>query len=114
MPTDATDPTTGIVRLVGELDLDTAPTLTSAVEELIDQGHRHLVLDLTRLRFCDSMGLNALLRLLRRTKGVGGSLTLMTPPDQVKRLLSMAGLDQILARHDHEVPAAATVVLLPL
>ena len=103
--TDPTSPTPGvgalrsIVGLVGELDMDTAPLFTTAVEGLIAQGCRELVLDLAQLRFCDSMGLNAILRQLRQVKGLGGSLTVMEPPDQVKRLLSMAGLDEILIRH---------------
>ncbi|QMU76835.1 STAS domain-containing protein [Streptacidiphilus sp. PB12-B1b] len=103
-----------VVRPVGDLDLDSAPVLIAAVEELVDLGHHHLVLDLAQLSFCDSMGLSAFLRLLRRTKSVGGSLTLMSPPDQVKRLLSMAGLDQILVRHepDGQEPEPVRVVHL--
>ena len=92
------------VDLAGELDMDSADQLTAAVTLLIGQGYRDLTLGMSRVTFCDSTGLNALLGLLRKTKAAGGSLTLAAPADPVKRLLTMCGLETLIARQDGPGP----------
>jgi anti-sigma B factor antagonist len=49
------------LRLVGELDIATAPGLQSAIEELCREGAREIVLDLHQLAFIDSSGLRVIL-----------------------------------------------------
>ena len=92
--------TRAVVALAGELDLDGADALTTTALGLIGQGSRHLVLEMDQVPFCDSMGLNALLRVLRQATGAGGSLVLVAPTDPVKRLLSMCGVDRIISTSD--------------
>jgi anti-sigma B factor antagonist len=48
--------------LTGELDLASAPVLEAKAKQLLSEGARELVLDLGRLEFIDSSGLNAILR----------------------------------------------------
>ena len=50
------------VTLTGELDLASAPVLEAKAKQLFSEGARELVLDLGRLEFMDSSGLNAILR----------------------------------------------------
>jgi anti-anti-sigma factor len=51
-----------IVTVAGEVDPDTAPALTTAINDCITQaGGRPCVLDLTAVTFLDSAGLTALL-----------------------------------------------------
>ena len=79
--------TTAIVRLVGELDLATAPELTDVLHGL-EPGCQRIILDLTGLEFIDSTGLRlefvitgaagAVLRVLRLT---GLDVTLPLAPD---------------------------------
>ena len=61
-------------------------------------GHHDLTLDMADVPFCDSTGLNAVLRVLQHAKAAGGSLTVADPSDQVKRLLSMCGLESLVSR----------------
>ncbi|MGK5643205.1 STAS domain-containing protein, partial [Streptomyces sp. URMC 126] len=49
-----------VAALAGALDIHTAPELRTGALELIGQGHRHLILDLGAVTFCDSSGFNAL------------------------------------------------------
>ncbi|MHA6761332.1 STAS domain-containing protein [Streptacidiphilus sp. PAMC 29251] len=93
-----------VLALAGELDLDGADVLTTTALDLIERGHRDLVLEMAQVSFCDSMGLNALLRVLRQAVGAGGSLVLVSPTDPVKRLLSMCGVDQIITTADGPQP----------
>ena len=48
--------------LEGELDMASAPALEGMFEQLLEAGARELVVDLSRLEFMDSTGLNAILR----------------------------------------------------
>ena len=92
--------TRAVLTLAGELDLDGADVLTATASDLIVQGHHDLVLEMARVSFCDSMGLNALLHILRQATTAGGSLVLVSPTDPVKRLLSMCGVDRIISTSD--------------
>ena len=48
--------------LTGELDIASAPALEAKARQLFAEGAQQLVLDLSRLEFIDSSGLNAILR----------------------------------------------------
>lgn len=56
-----------VVRLDGELDISTAPQLAARIDELLDAGIRHLVVDVSGLTFVDVSGLRAIIAL--RTQG---------------------------------------------
>lgn len=58
-----------IVTLDGELDASNFESLAATVRDLYDQGARHLLLDLTDLRFMASSGLVALHSILRIMHG---------------------------------------------
>ncbi|MGW9087238.1 STAS domain-containing protein [Streptomyces yangpuensis] len=78
-----------VLTVTGELDMDSAPRLTEAVDPL-DLG-RTLTLDLSAVTFVDSCGLNALLALRHRVRLAGGTLELNGLPDQALRLLDLTG-----------------------
>ena len=79
-----------VVRVSGEIDVATAPTLNAAMREQIDDGHRVLELDMHRVTFLNSSGLGVLISHpgIRRstlscggaTKASGASLILGTGP----------------------------------
>ncbi|MGW6274251.1 STAS domain-containing protein [Streptomyces sp. NPDC055060] len=61
-----------VLRVSGELDRNGENFFLRALGTFVMAGHRHLVLDVTALVFCDSHGLNCLLGvrwLLRRREG---------------------------------------------
>ena len=90
-----------VVVLDGELDIATAPDLGERLEPLAGTG-RHLLLDVTDLRFCDAAGLRLFLRLHKQATAAGGSLHLAAPGQPVSRVLSLARLSDV-------VPVSASV-----
>ena len=80
------------LKLVGELDLATAPELNKA---LLDPSlpETQLRLDLSELTFVDSCGIHAILTLARSQDG-RGPLVLLDPSAHVSRLFELLGLDQ--------------------
>jgi anti-anti-sigma factor len=80
------------LKLVGELDLATAPELNKA---LLDPSlpETQLRLDLSELTFVDSCGIHAILTLARSQDG-RGPLVLLDPSAHVSRLFELLGLDE--------------------
>ncbi|WP_089157893.1 STAS domain-containing protein [Micromonospora sp. NBS 11-29] len=87
------------LRLVGELDLSTAPALNTAIDRLLAEGRRELLLDLTELTFCDSTGIAAFVRGDNLAGAGDGWLRLTGATGRVARVLQVTGLAEVL-RHD--------------
>ena len=96
-----------VVRIVGEVDLASAPDLREALIELIDgQGNLFVQLDLEHLSFIDSTGIGVLVRALRSVRQKGGDLTLINCRPSTLRILEIAGLTGIFGvAADEPVPA---------
>lgn len=88
-----------IVTLAGELDHDTAPELRPVLGAPLDDGVQRLVVDLTELRFCDSTGLNLLLRARLDAEALGLRLELAGPVAIVARLFAITGVDGVFLIH---------------
>jgi anti-sigma B factor antagonist len=68
-----------VLRVVGELDLATAPRLDESADAELAAGARELVVDLTATTFMDSSGARALTRLARTTGRTGVDLLVVCP-----------------------------------
>lgn len=84
-----------IVSAVGEIDLYTAPTLQAKLTEAVRDGPVDVIIDLSRVEFCDSTGMNVLLAALKRIREREGSLALAGPQSPVRRILEITGLDTV-------------------
>ncbi|WP_327308464.1 STAS domain-containing protein [Streptomyces sp. NBC_01298] len=78
---------------VGEIDIDTASALRIALSRALTHASpaRPVVVDCSRLTFCDSSGLNALLTARLTAQKVSAVIHLADPNDQLTRLLEMTG-----------------------
>ena len=83
---------TAVVRPSGELDLASAPTLGAALGRLLREGHRAVVMDLSRLTFSDCAGLRPIRRALREARTSGTEIELRDPVPAVRRVLQLTGL----------------------
>lgn len=89
-----------VVSATGEIDLHTAPRLQSELATLLRTGTGRLVIDLGRVEFCDSTGVNVLLAALRRAKDQGGSMCLVSPQAAVRKILRITGLDNVFPLYE--------------
>jgi anti-sigma B factor antagonist len=85
-----------VLRLDGELDLASVPTLEHAVEGAPLEHATELVLDLRGLEFIDSTGLRAILLQDRRSSERGQTFALVRGSEQVQRLMNMTRVDEHL------------------
>ncbi len=96
-----------LARVEGELDLSTAGAFRVAIDEALEgrDGPRHLVLSLAKLSFVDSSGLGAILGRYRRISERGGKMVAANVPANIARLLSLSGLQRIIATFGTEAEA---------
>ena len=88
-----------IVELVGRLTVNDQPgLLKEAVADIVRAGARHVVLDLSGVRYIDSTRLGDLISAHITVTRQGGRLHLVGTPPRVGELLVMAGLDGIFER----------------
>lgn len=89
-----------VVRAGGELDLLTAPRLSTQLDlaEAIVVPPAPVVLDLTGLTFLGSAGLSVLVAHAERCAALGSRLAVLSDDNAVvNRPLEMTGLDKLLA-----------------
>ncbi|MER7769185.1 STAS domain-containing protein [Kitasatospora sp. NPDC096140] len=88
-----------IVTAAGELDHDTADGLRAALARPSVPGVERIVVDLADLRFCDSTGLNVLLRARLDAEAAGFRLEVAGPSPVVARLFAITGANGVLRIH---------------
>ncbi|MFJ8697012.1 STAS domain-containing protein [Streptomyces roseolilacinus] len=87
-----------VASLTGVLDFSTAPVLYErGVRTAVN--HSRLILSLAGVTFCDSSGLNALLRLHLHLDDHHGRLVLAAPPVQLQRSLAVTGMTGVFHLH---------------
>ena len=88
------------LRVEGEVDLMTAPSLANAIAEAEAAGvDSDLTLDLREVTFMDSTGLRVLLEARERLSpgAPGGLRLLVTEGGSVERLLELVGVRELFA-----------------
>jgi anti-sigma B factor antagonist len=95
---DAEPAADGVVLLAirGDADLHVAPELRDRLAREIEDGASALVLDLSGATFVDSMALGVLLGAMKRLRAQGGTLRLVVPQTELRRIFEITLLDRVL------------------
>ncbi|MFC7309931.1 STAS domain-containing protein [Streptomyces monticola] len=88
-----------VVTPVGELDHHTADLLREPLEDCLAQGLARLVVDCSRLEFCDSTGLNVLLGARLKAEAAGGGVHLAGMQPVVARVFEITGAEAVFTVH---------------
>lgn len=98
--------TTLVVAPSGELDLSTAPRLSTAIQG--EDGYDALVIDLRELEFMDSSGVRLLVSEQERAAERGHRLGIVRGNAEVQRVLRVTRLDErlpLIEPDELDVPA---------
>lgn len=93
------------VTVRGSIDLHSSDELRSRLTELVDAGERTVVVDLAAVDFCDSSGLNVLVRAYKHARAQNATLTVTGAYGRVENVLKTTGLDRFLIEGSEEAPA---------
>jgi anti-anti-sigma factor len=96
-----------VVMAAGELDHHTADVLRIPLDTALEQGRARLVIDCSRLEFCDSTGLNVLLGARLKADAAGGGVHLAGMLPVVARVFEITGAEAVFTLHDSVEDALA-------
>ena len=99
-----------IVVIVGEMDAYTTPQVKVAMQQMLDEGHRFLIVNLARAEYLDSTALGALVGALKRAREKGGDLHLVAPTPRIMRLLDITRLSKVFSIDATDEEAVAHLV----
>ena len=79
--------------------------LPRLIEQLLSEGTRKILLNLSEMDYIDSNGLGELVQSLKTSKRFGASLRLLKPQDRVKKTLRLTNLLPMFSVYDSESEA---------
>ena len=103
------DADTHVIELGGEVDLYTAPEFKERLVQVIEDGKKQLVVDLSKATFIDSTTLGVLVGGVKRLRPSGGSLALVCTDQNISKIFEITGLDRVFPIHGSREEALASV-----
>ena len=96
---ESIDAETHVIELGGEVDLYTAPEFKERLVQVIEDGKKQLVVDLSKATFIDSTTLGVLVGGVKRLRPSGGSLALVCTDQNITKIFEITGLDRVFPIH---------------
>ncbi|MFK0731885.1 MAG: STAS domain-containing protein [Gloeotrichia echinulata GP01] len=85
-----------LFRLTGLLDAFSEPTFRKVLGSKIEEGPKHIILDLSQIDFVDSSGLGALVQLAKQAQNADGTLQIVTNA-RVTQTVKLVRLEKFLS-----------------
>ncbi len=85
-----------LFRLTGLLDAFSEATFRKVLSKCIDEGPKHVILDLSQIDFVDSSGLGALVQLVKKAQTLDGTLQIVSNP-RVTQTVKLVRLEKFLS-----------------
>ena len=89
-----------VVTTPDEIDIGNASLLRAALAAAASAGVPVIVVDMSGTEFCDSTGLNVLVRALRQSAEDGGELRLVVGGSALRRILTVTGVSGMFRVYD--------------
>ena len=93
-------PPVAVLRLKGELDLNTVKAIGWAVDEALDQGCVLVGMDLAGVDFIDCSSIGALVDAMHRLRAGSAQLCVHRLSPQVSRMMKLTGTDVLFGVSD--------------
>jgi anti-anti-sigma factor len=93
-------PPVKVVKVKGQLDAHTFPTLQQKLEVLLREKDPRLVLDCQNLEYISSAGLGVLKKMVREFRGKGGDIRLAALSDKIDNVMNLLGFSQVIRVFD--------------
>jgi anti-anti-sigma factor len=98
------------LQIAGRLDSHWADHLDTCLADTVREGHDRIALDLSGVTFLSSAGIAVLMRFHRQLSRINGMLTVTRPSKQVRTVLEISKLAEMLIARDDVVPPSAGAV----
>lgn len=106
------EPGVRVFKVLGELDMNTAPELDRSLNEALAEPETSIMLDLSDCEFIDSTGIALIVRAWQRLDRNGGGdgngrFVVCCVNHQVRRLLRITGVESSISMHEERDAALA-------
>ena len=98
-----------MISLAGEVDLYTAPEFKQQLLEVIDQGGRDVIVDLSNTTFIDSTTLGVLVGGVKRLRTNDGQLSLVCSDRNITKIFEITGLNKVFPIYESRAEAVESV-----
>lgn len=96
-----------IVKLPVEVDVSNADQVRQDLVTLAEQGAALVIADMSATTFCDSAGVTALVRAVRKANASGTGLRVAASAPGVTRVLAITGVDRLIGIYPSVAAAMA-------
>ena len=93
-----------VLSLLGRLDAHWAEQLDRELAELLRGGARRIDLEMGRIDYISSAGIRILLKYYKQLRAIQGTFRVVSPSDQVRSVLRMGGMLELLGRRGDTAP----------
>ena len=98
-----------VVDLSGKITIGEGDViLRDKVQEILDAGHKQVVLNLEKVSYMDSAGIGELVAVFKRAREKGGTVKLLRPSGKVEDLLQLTKLWEVFEIFSEESQAVAS------
>jgi anti-anti-sigma factor len=88
---------TAVITLPEEIDISNSDQVRDELLSLLNRGPAVLIVDMAETTFCDSAGVNALVRAHKRAAANGAEIRLVVASPGVQRVLAITGVDRLIS-----------------
>jgi anti-anti-sigma factor len=85
-----------VITLPEEIDIANSEQVREELLSLLNRGPAVLIVDMAETTFCDSAGVNALVRAHKRATANGAEIRLVVTSLGVQRVLAITGVDRLI------------------
>jgi anti-anti-sigma factor len=89
-----------VFKLIGSLDAISAPNIGTQMLSHIDDGDTKIVMDVSKLDYISSAGLQTILKVTRKLSSVNGGFALAALTPNVKEVIELSGFTVFLSIFD--------------
>jgi anti-anti-sigma factor len=82
--------------LKGRVNAASADPLMYKLETALNEGHTNIVVNMSRIEYLSSVGIRVILKIYKKAAEAGGKFSIERPSDNVKNVLGMVALKEML------------------
>ena len=94
-----------VVKLSGRIDSSNATDFDNALKQLLSNGRRNLVLEMSKLDYMSSAGLRAIVAALKSARHGGGDVVVAEPSERMVDTLKLVGFQSLFKQYDNVLDA---------
>jgi anti-sigma B factor antagonist len=84
--------------VTGQVTINSASYMLDELEHSLTSGRVNIIIDMSRVTFFSSAGIRTVLSIFKKAKTLGGKLQISRPSENVRNVIGMTALDELLLK----------------